>query len=361
MLVSRLWLLAATLVAGQIRHPAILSFPLAAPLWRTWVRWDAPIYARIALSGYQPAARHETPAFFPLWPLVERLAAPLVGGDPALAGLIVANLAFGVALVELYRLAREELGVAAARSATLALTAYPLALFGAVGYPESLFLALAIAAYRRMRRGEWATAALLGGLAALTRQSGVALALPFLWEYGRQRGWRPRQWRADLAWGLAIPGGVALFALWLWRAVGDPLAFLHAQATWRRSFAWPWQTLLWGALAIPWQPSGYFRFRAAQEWLTALATGALAAGGRRWLPGSATAFALALWTLFLLEPARPWPMLSQGRFDLEVFPVLLVVGQWAGANPWRRGLIVVAGVPLQLIFMGIFARGGWMI
>src|SRR6185312_15763466 len=51
--------------------------------------WDAREYARIAAHGYALPA---SAAFWPLLPLLERLAAPLAGGNVALAGFVIANL-----------------------------------------------------------------------------------------------------------------------------------------------------------------------------------------------------------------------------------------------------------------------------
>ncbi len=391
-LLSRGWLIAATLVGARLRLPSVLSQPVAVPLWHTWERWDAQIYALIATNGYQIADIHTTPAFFPLYPLAEHVLAPLVGGAGGLAGLVIANGAWLVTLLELHALARADFGVRAAFGAVLALTVFPTAIFGFVPYPESLFLALAVAALRQMRARRWLPAALLGLLAALTRQAGVFLILPYLWEVfttyasttdpalpGSSTLPRPSRvisrsiapstscasWVAcvsrPLLLSLLIPLGTALYALWLWHAVGDPLAFWHAEATWHRATAWPWQTLWLGLRALRSQPSRYFALRAAQELLTVLGMGALCVAGLRRAPRSYLAYAIPLYLAFLAQYTPAWPLLSQSRFMLELVPLFIVLGDLVSRRRWRMGLLVALCLPLQLAFIIIFARAGWII
>ena len=407
-LVSRLWLVAATVVAAHLTLPAVLSRPTSDPFWQTWRRWDADIYAHIATVGYVPSEAHTTPAFFPLFPLLAHLVAPLFDGNTYLAGLLITNVAWLVALVELYQLAQRDFGATTARGAVLAMTVFPAAFFGFVPYPEALFLALAIAAMRQIRRHHWASAALLGGLAALTRQAGLLLILPYLCEWAqglreheshekdtKSTKKEEEQARGDrvyrkfpalfktfrvisrsalapscpscsrlipLALVVLIPAGTALYALWLWHAVGDPLAFLHAEATWHRGHAWPWQTIALGVQALATQPSKYFTFRAWQELLTVLAMGALAvlAVVRR-IPATYLVFALPLYLLFLMQIDPEWPLLSQSRFMLEIFPLSIVLGDVVAHQRWRQVVLIAACVPLQMILLGVFSRGGWVL
>ncbi len=39
---------------------------------------------------------------------------------------------------------------------------------------------------------------------------------------------------------LIVPAGTAAYALYCWRAVGDPWKFVHIQAVWSRELSWPW-------------------------------------------------------------------------------------------------------------------------
>ena len=371
-LVSRLWLVAATVVAAHLTLPAVLSQPTSDPFWQTWRRWDADIYAHIAVVGYLPSEAHATPAFFPLFPLLEHLVAPLFAGNTYLAGLLITNIAWFFALFELYQLAQRDFGPATARGAVLALTVFPMAFFGFVPYPEALFLAFAIASLCQMRQQHWVSAALLGGLAALTRQAGLFLILPFMWEWIAHHApsFRGTPWISvpsvsrirSLILVLLIPAGTALYAVWLWHAVGDPLAFWHAEATWQRVHAWPWQTIALGMHALTTQPSKYFTFRAWQELLTVLAMGVLAViGVQRRIPATYLVFAIPLYLVFLMQLDPAWPLLSQSRFMLEIFPLYIVLGDVVARYRWRQVVLVAICLPVQLILLGVFSRAGWVL
>lgn len=394
---SRVVLIATTIVGSAIHLPSVLSQPTALPLWRTWFRWDAPNYAAIAAQGYLPSASHIVPAFFPLFPLIERLAAPFVHGDLALAGLLISNVAWFVALCQIHALARLDFDPRVADGAALALSVFPTAFFGFVAYPEALFLAVALASLRQMRQRHWPTAAVLAALAALTRQSGIVLVLPFLCEIclwtaqclvaGGMKDAAPLQPIASLrdvpavcsrlfrfirvllasrvfrpaALAALIPLATCGYALWLWHAVGDPLAFMHAQATWHRAFAWPWQTLWRGLGAIFAQPSRYFTLRAVQEVLVVVGMGALCIPCMWRAPASYTLFAMPLWLLFLAQPDSAWPLLSQSRLMLECFPLIIILGAIIAERPRRVWLLVACCVPIQIAGIIIFSRAGWFI
>src|SRR5579859_2791308 len=139
--------------------------------------WDAGSYAQIAAQGYTLPA---SAGFWPLLPLVERLAVPLVGGNVALAGFLIANLCALAALALVRRLIAEETGDRAlARWVVIVIALSPLAFFLATGYTESLFLLLAAGALYAMRCRRWLVAGVLITLATLTRAPGILLLVPF--------------------------------------------------------------------------------------------------------------------------------------------------------------------------------------
>ena len=193
-------------------------------------RWDSDWYLRIAESGYRwPSS---TPAFFPLYPALVAALGRVLGDRFLVAGVLVALAAAAASFVLLYDVVRLRLGEADARRAVLYLAVFPTSLFLGVVYGEGLFLALAIGTFALAERGRLGWAAVVAGLAMLTRAQGLAL-LPALALYA----WRTeRRLRAFAT--LAVP--VALFlayplVLEVW--IGHGLAFLDAQRVWDRSLA----------------------------------------------------------------------------------------------------------------------------
>lgn len=86
-------------------------------LFSIWQRWDALWYQEIATEGYH--AGNNTAAFFPLFPLLSRIASVPFLGNVTLGELAVTTIACVAALVLLNRIARVEIGRRAAMVAIL--------------------------------------------------------------------------------------------------------------------------------------------------------------------------------------------------------------------------------------------------
>ena len=145
-------------------------------------RWDAVWYLAIANDGYRESGRA---AFFPLYPLLVAVLAPLTG-SPVVAGIAVSLGALLVGLTILHRLATLEIGADAAGTAVLLLAVFPAAYCFSAIYSESVFLALSVGAIYAARVDRWAWAGVLGMLAASSRSAGVVLVVPLalLYLYG---------------------------------------------------------------------------------------------------------------------------------------------------------------------------------
>jgi 4-amino-4-deoxy-L-arabinose transferase-like glycosyltransferase len=151
-------------------------------------------------------------------------------------------------VVLLYRLARARLGDDGAALTVLYLATFPMALFLQAVYNESLFLLLVLACFALAERRSWLAAGVVGGLASLTRSSGVAV-LPAL----ALLAWRSgERWRA-LASLCVAAVLFALYPLWLHWKTHDAFAFIHAEKAWHRhlSSAGPFRGL-WQGLRSGW-------------------------------------------------------------------------------------------------------------
>jgi len=100
-------LMIAAWVAAHLPMPDNLQHGWLGPL----CRWDCGWYLGIAEHGYSP---HEDPAqpgatnfaFFPLYPLLVRFVAPLIGGQLLTSAIVISNACCFIALVFVYRYAR---------------------------------------------------------------------------------------------------------------------------------------------------------------------------------------------------------------------------------------------------------------
>ncbi len=206
------------------------STPLGAWLERVllapWERRDAVYYVLTVARGYR--ADDGTAQFHPLYAW---LATPLgrLTGQPMIGLLIVSALASIALLLVFERLARLDLDAEMARVSTLLLLFSPVAFILFTPYTEGLFLLWSVLCLWWARKRRWWLAGLAGGLATLTRQQGLFLALPLAWEVWEASG---RQWRRGLAawrdW-LAlslIPAGLMVWLVYRAVALGDVQANL---------------------------------------------------------------------------------------------------------------------------------------
>lgn len=328
-----------------------------------WHRWDTTWYVIIAQSGYRYDGR--AAAFFPLYPLLVRGVDPVVPGDAFVAALVVSILTCYAALVVVHRLTAGVLGEETGRRTLFYLLAFPTGFFLIAAYNESLFLALSAGSLYCMRRRNWWLAALLAGLASGTRLAGVLLAVVFVYEYLRQRGFDPRRIRPDLLWAVLTPTGLLGYAAYCAHAFGDPLYFEKAQAVWSRGgLRAPWTTVVDVLRLIVHQPVllSPTEIRNIVNLGTALGVLVLLyfALDGRWRLGREQSylvlFAAMDIALPLLRPLRTdYPLSSMWRFALECLPVFMVLARM-GANRTFDRLYLMAALPVQGVMILTFVQ-----
>lgn len=340
-----------------------------------WARWDSVWFLRIAQDGYG-ATEHAAAAFYPLYPLLVGLVGRVLFGHYVVAGVLVSLAACLGAFALLYRLTLQHLGDAGARRAVLYLAISPFALFLGAVYSESVFLLAAVASFYLAERRSFLGAGIAAGLASLTRLVGIAL-LPSL----VLLAWRePRRGPALLRLA-AAPALFALYPLYLWWKVDDPLAFLHAQGTWSRhvSPAGPlggiWDGLRAGWAGVRQLASGSDATRywsAVQDTdpdrVAAINLGqlaflvlyvALAVVAWRQFDAPYGLFAVLGLAIPLSAPSERWPLLSIGRFGLVVFPLFMALAA-LGSRPRVHTAVVVASAVLLGVVSAQWALWQWV-
>ena len=330
-----------------------------------WDQWDTGHYIKIALYGYKGVVA-ETPAFFPLYPMLVRYLEPVLPGGALSAGLIISHAACLGALTVLFRLVEDLFDVALARRTVLFLMAYPFAFFLVTAYNEGVFLFFSVAAFYCMRRGNWWAAGALGALASATRQAGVLLVVGFAIEYLRQRGWRLHRVRADALAILVVPLGMASYAVWCWLAFGDPLYFVTVQSMWGREPTLPWvgsvRAIEQIAVAINengsiFQPIVVFN---VIDLLAVVATGTLLVLSvvGPWRLGRESAFLVATaivgFIVIVISPiTRNVPLHGVPRYVLEMLPAFIVMAR-IGAKPHLERLYLMPALLIQGVILLAF-------
>ena len=337
---SRLFfVVVGALAAAYLPQAQPAGNPLEPPGFLSyWAHWDGAWYSEIATEGYGERAPAST-AFFPLYPMLLRLGSVLWGG-PASWGVLISLSCTLLALFFLYRIAEKLYNARVARAATLALALFPTAFFLNAVYTEALFLALTTgtvwAAYGRR---DLLLAGLLGALAAATRNVGVLLLIPLVFEWLRNR----REFGGGGLVGMAlIPAGLLGYAAFVWGRFGDPFVFARQQSEyWGRTLASPATTAgdAWGAA----REGARYLLDPATLFLSASARPALEASntlnlaflaiflvlmgvGFVVLPPGLSLYTFTIVLLPVLTPAPSFPLMSLPRFVLAAFPVFLVLG-----------------------------------
>jgi len=316
----------------------------------------------LASGGYLNAPDNVSPAFFPLYPLLVRSFAELFGGPISREALsvwapLLSILFLPFALYFVYQIALDGWGGRVARSAVLALAFFPTTLFLNAAYTESLFLALSAGSLWAVRvKKNLLLACVLAGLASATRNVGIFLIVPLMYEWITNID--HYRWRG--AYLALAPSGLIAYMGYLWARFGDPLLFYTAQEDWGRAPTGPlatvgraWTSAVEGAgrLLDPglWADptlGNLANHVAAAGNLTNLAffvfAVAVMLAGARDLPPSLTIYGLLLVAPATLFGTPQSPLMGTPRYILVAFPLFIVLGLLS-SNRWLfRGLFLLS-------------------
>ena len=325
--------------------------------WRmfatNWIQWDSHHYQTIALHGYTfEHERWPTITFFPLYPLLMRLAVLLTGTRIEVAALLVAHLAFFLALLLLDDLLTRDFDPAVAYRTLVVLLVFPTSIFFGAGYSESLALVLVVGAVWAMRRQRWWLAGVAGFFLTLTRLPGVFIAPILAVTYLQEHHWRWRGIRPAVLATLLPPLALVLFMLFQWQRFGTPFAFMIAQRQWDNAFSPPWvmPRRLLEALRI-W-PEWPITVVELLVWISFIGLTVLALL-RLPLPYGLTAL------LVLVPPYLSSWYRSLPRHVLLAFPAFVVMAIWAEPH-WMRRLLISTLCVLLAIATMLFVNGFWV-
>ncbi|MCI4065696.1 hypothetical protein MRQ36_25320 [Micromonospora sp. R77] len=304
-----------------------------------WFAWDSFLYEHLARL---PLDRPWPDFGFPLlYPFLARPVAVLLGGHTAWALLVVANVAFLVALYYAHQLGARLLGAgpaaagdgrpaggadpAAGRRFVRYLVLLPTAFLFQAALTESLFLALALAAFWYAEQRRWLLVGVVGYFLALSRSVGFLVVVPLALVLLRQHGWRldPRTLLRYLRTGwplLLVPAGWLTFmAFCRWQS-GDWYAYQHAQER-------GWGITVQNPLAVTWSAlTGSNSADALRAWCAVAVLLVVLVGLRR------TELPYLVYTVIVvLVPLSMGPPVHKSllRYLLAAFPVGLVLARWA--------------------------------
>lgn len=363
-IVSRAFVFAAAVI-GDLMLTADPGHWDPAPgnqLLGLWARWDSQWYDWIVNEGYwlRPGQRSNV-AFFPMFPLLISTIKPVLGNNGVLAGVLLSNGAFLLALIFLFRLTMLEFGDRLnARRTIVYLAIFPTAFFFSMMYSESLFLLFTVATFYFARRHLWVWAALMGLMASATRVVGVLMWGFVMWEWLRVQGWtiesihRGEAWRSlwlgirkewyNILIIAVIPLGLLSYMAFLHLTFNDAVAFSTVQSAWGRENVGPVAVILADIQEI-------FSEGASQGTVARILNlGTLVAF---------SAAALLIWRKLgagyaiytLLAVLIPATSASQSliRYAIVCFPVFMIAGQYGRNVYLDRIWLILSGMLLGIL------------
>ncbi|MGH3107926.1 MAG: mannosyltransferase family protein [Rubrobacter sp.] len=363
--------LLAYLVPTSSFQRATLDVPSGS--MNIWSHWDGEHYVRLAMGGYLHPPDNVSPAFFPLYPLLLRSFAELFGGPITKEALsvwapLLSLLFLPFALYFIYRIALDAFDERVAKGTVLILAFFPTTFFLNAAYTESMFLALSAGSLWAMRvRKDLLVACVLAGFAAATRNVGVFLVAPLIYEWIKDI--KRFRWRGIYL--LLAPGGLFAYMGYLWVRFGDPLLFYSAQESWGRQATGPLDTAsrAWGAAvegsgrlldpdlwAHPSLSNAANQLAGASNFFNLVffvfATIVLLAG-LRYLPLSLSVYGLLLVAPATLFGTSGSPLMGTPRYVLVAFPVFIVLALLLRNRVLLGGWLVVSTI-LSLALCGLF-------
>lgn len=344
-IVSRLCVLAgAAVVATELKvdsnvalergtspdpHTIIESNNALLPITNVLTSWDGLWYIDLIRFGYPRSVPPDVTyfhdearaAFFPLFPLLGRVADRILPAGDTFAVLVL-NLLLGLAAVVLIALLAQRLyGEQVGRTTATLVALFPGSFVLSFAYSEALMIVLAAAAMHMLLDRRWLAAGVFAALTTATRPNGLAIvvccAVAAVAAIRQERDWRA------LASVLLAPLGFVAFQVWLGRHAGEPGVWFRVQReAWDEgaSFGWTAVKNTVEAVVAP--------LTSPTDTITALTVVAtvvlVSLAWKARLPAWMTAYS---WTVLVLM-LTPSTVTARPRFLFTAFPLLIGVALW---------------------------------
>lgn len=316
--------------------------------------FDGVHYVGIAQSGY---ARQFTQAFFPLYPMLIKIMAPIFLRNFVLAGIVVSSIFTFLAAWMLSKLIDRHKDNR--KWIILFFLFFPMSFFMGAIYNESLFIFLVFSCFYFARRKNWWLVGILGALASATRLVGIFLLPALVYEYicvGVSHGKPLRK----IIYLLLIPLGVLAYMVYLQINFGDALYFLHAQSAFGASRS----TGIVFPLITIWRYIKIFAtvpFIKYDFWVAVWEAGFFLVG--LLLLTAATikkykiSYLIFSWACFLL-PIFTGTLSSFPRYLLVCFPICIFLGNISSKS--IKIFLLSIFLILNSLFLILFTRGYWV-
>ena len=364
---SRLIVALAIIFSSKFVRRVGEIFPDVTPRWyRFLLRWDGAWYLKIASEGYSYNGNdlvQQSIAFPPLYPLISRAVAIILGISEGASLLVVANISIVIAVLLTFKLVKEDFGDETALYTVAALSFFPTSLFFSTGYTESLALLLIVSCFLLLKRKRYILASVFISLTLATRPTSVVLMLPLVWELWRGFSGDFRRLATIGASCLIIAtAGLWMYMIYLWAAFNRPFAALTSHRAWHGSGSrseffqiltlQPFRRLAdileLGPFPIPLTP-----------WFFLLFVLLLAFFHKR-LPTSYALYAMGVLLMPYIIASGNIGFGSFTRYQLLAFPIFINIGELFKRWRWLRLSVIGLFAAMLFMYTAFYAQYFWV-
>ena len=331
------------------------------PYLQMWAVWDSKWYLMIAEKGYSDAmpfnvSEYSTIGFFPLYPITIS-ALQLIIHDYLLAGWLLSNLFLLLSAYLLYKLVGLDHDASTAKRSLWYLFLFPSAYIFSAIYPESMLLCAWLACALLAKKRSWASAGVVGFLAALIKPSGFFIAIPLVLIYlfndkklseffSKKNPFAGIRIRSNIIFTMLPFLGLLAWGYANYLMTGDFLAYSHVQLTsWDHRFMMPFTALYQN---MSYGPDYLFNS------LSTIAILLLAFFGYKRIPFSYWIFAM----MILLFNPITGTVMGSWRYSASAFPILIILASW-GKNETADRAIMTSMAILQGCLFVLWIAGFW--
>ena len=329
--------------------------------------WDAKHYQNIAIGGYAhyvEKGEYPTLVFLPLYPWAIK-AFSIILRDQIISGLTVSFLAYAGGCAFIYRLMASDYNKATAVRAIVFISVFPHALFFGTMMNESMTLLTVTATLYFIRQHKWPLVGVFGALAAMTRLSGLVVAIPAAVEWfeeyrileklkEKKIGEAVSLFITKGLWIFLILAGLAIYLFCNWKVTGNPFKFLEYE----KSF-WHQQSVYFGkGIAVPFEQfASSDKFTRFAIWLPEImaiifVVTMLVAGLRR----HRTMYTAYLCAMIVMNTGISWP-LSLGRYFSCAVPAFMILSDISERHKWTEPMITaVMAIGFGILLVAYFQQ-----
>jgi hypothetical protein len=335
---------------------------LSSPFFWAWSNFDGQHYTSIAQNGYGFGEY----TFFPLYPLLIKFIGGILGGSLYalnLAGNLISNLSFLVALFGFWKLLRIDFSGKIARLSMVLLLLFPTSFYFATVYTESLFFALLAWSFYFARKSKFVPAGVLGLFMSAARPVGIFIFPALIVEWYLQNSKRKVSLNKFPLTTLFAPLGLISYMYYLKNQINDAFAFFDQQVLigeHRSSHVILIPQILYRYVFKIFPNLNYTYFPGI--FFTVLEFGA----GIIYLILTivmlfTTRLSYAVFAfLAYLTPTFLGSFSSMPRYVLIIFPFYFLVAQHAGKSRMQLFAFCLFSFILLVISFSLFARGYWI-